>query len=181
MVIRKAILALVLVTAVPSTARAHDGPGDEFPSFFGPKAYTTSACWDPQCTFPATSPSWPNEDPFITVATLQLPPGRYLVFGKLSAWPDLPGWPRPTSHWGDLDCFVGVGGGAGDDYAAAEVGSQKTMAMTATVHLTAPGTVKLGCHVWGAWLTDWGEQIPATMHVWGVRLTAVRLGMLVEQ
>jgi hypothetical protein len=138
----------------------------------GPFLFSTGACWDTAgCPMTATSRDWPNSAPYTVFASLRLPPGTYVLQGKLSYWTRTP---VPNSTWGNNECFIGLADQSQGDWASAGViGQESVVGMIAPLHLTRGATVQIGCKLFGAYIDDTGEH-PVEVVVWGVRLIAER-------
>lgn len=173
---------LSLLTIAPSV-RAQSHPQND-PGRMGADVYATTACWTPNCFMTSTGFGWPNPVAYTDLATLTLPPGNYLLHGKLSAYTS------SRVNWGNLECFMGTEKDRpGDwwnftDYSSVGYnsdGQQHVVSMVLAVKLTAPRTMQLGCKLAGFYFDSQGQQVPIQLGVWGVRLIAERVGSAVLQ
>jgi hypothetical protein len=131
---------------------------------------------DAPCDFTATALSYPNDTAYTEIATLALPAGSYLVLGKLSAYS------RTSIIAGDLECVLGVAGGA-NDYSsiglAPLAGGEKMLGMTVPIAAVgASTTVRLGCRLYGT-QADGTSLIRAQL--WGAKIIAVRVASITQQ
>ncbi len=136
----------------------------------GPSLFSTNACMDAAgCPMTATSRDWPNPAPYTVFASINLPPGTYVLQGKLSYWTKTP---VPMNTWGNNECFIGLADQSQGDWASSGViGQESVVAMMTPLRLTRPATVQIGCKLFGAFFDGTAEQ-PVEVVVWGVRLIA---------
>jgi hypothetical protein len=131
---------------------------------------------DNPCTMTATSLRYPNADGYTTIASLGLPPGSWLLSGKLSAYA------VSDILYGDLQCVLGKEGGQEDFSSvglAPLLGGQKHLGLQVPFVTTDPTTtVRLGCKLFGA-RPDGTTLIDA--QVWGARILALQVASVVEQ
>jgi hypothetical protein len=109
----------------------------------------------------------------VTLASLSLPAGSYLLSGKLSTFALLGGY-------GSLECALGDPSDPENmDYsdARADVGAVLNMQMPVT--LTATTTVTLACDAYGAALDD--AAALTTIGVWGSKIMAVKVAAIDKQ
>jgi len=138
--------------------------------------WARSATCDTPCAMTATSLHIPNADPYTTIASLSLPPGSWLLFGKLTAYA------TTELQFGDLQCVLGESGGQEDFSSiglAPRLGGQKHLGMQVPLVTTAPSTtVRLGCKLFGA-RPDGVTLIGAEL--WGAKILALQAASVVEQ
>jgi hypothetical protein len=181
----RALIVMSLLT-IGSSARAQN----QNDQGAGTSVYATTACWVPNCYMTATGLGYPNPVPYETFAKLTLPPGNYLIHGKLSAYTNSP------VIWGNLECYMGLDAYGVTvpadwwnftDYSSVAYSSgyssdQKVVSMVLTVKLTAPSTtVGIGCKLAGWYYDSQGNQASFQVGVWGVRLIAERIGSVVQR
>lgn len=150
----------------------------------GADVFATTACWSPNCFMTSTSFGYPNPAAYTDFATLTLPPGHYLLHGKLSAYTNSP------ISWANLECYMGTEKDRPadwwnfTDYASVSYnaeGQQHVASMVLPIHLTAPRTILgIGCKLAGFNYAP-GYQAPVQLGVWGVRLVAERVGSTVQR
>lgn len=180
MLTKRALVVLAALSFAPGTI------ADDVDASGGARVFSTRGCYgggENDCRVLASSvfyPGFPNPNPYITFATLTLPPGSYLVHGKLSYWVATPTW-VPT--WGNGECFTGLLNETDGDWASAGIkGDQYVLNMIAPMKLTARTTLKIACRVWGGYVPqEGGDPLPAEVSVWNVRLVAERVGAIVER
>ena len=131
---------------------------------------------DSPCTMTATSLTYPNPTAHTAMATLTLPAGSYLVSGKLSTYA------YSQIELGDLECVLGVEGGA-EDYSsvglAPLLGGEKVLGMEIPVVTTgASTTVRLACRLYG---TNTDGTTPIVARVWGAKIIALQVASVTEQ
>jgi len=105
--------------------------------------------------------------PFIPMARIVVPSGHYLVTGKVSFYPTGP------VAWGFIECKLSQPG-VQDWIDIASVGFPPGSAFSvlAGVSLKTPGTLELGCRVFGATF----EGTPITNFiVWGANIAAMEV------
>jgi hypothetical protein len=135
-----------------------------------------SATCDTPCDFTASSLSYPNDGPYTEIASLTLPAGPYLVLGKLSTYA------RTSIIAGDLECVLGIAGGA-NDYSSVGLapvdGGEKMLSMMTPVAAVGAGTtVRLGCKLYGT-QADGSSLIRA--RIWGAKIIAIRVASVTQQ
>jgi hypothetical protein len=172
-------------------ADGQDSQGDDLAAFFGAKVYFSWGChgggYDHDCHVTSTAESWPWPEPpvYTELATLDLPAGNYLLFGKLSTYPDAPG-NYPAIYWGGLECFAGLADRSQGDWTTTGFSEDQNVQVNmAPVMLTARhNKVILGCRLQGMWYWEWEgyeSRQQVKVGIWGARLMAVRVGSVVEQ
>jgi hypothetical protein len=177
-------MTLALIAVAPALAEAQtaggliagspakDYRGDDLPQVY----WQISATYGTEKEVTATAPYWQPDPPHeIAVASLNLPPGNYLVSAKLSEWN--PG----DAAWGDLECVLGNPADPGHaDYSSVGLGGAEKV-LTLQIPVTATGrrtTIAFACHIYGV-KTD--GTTPATAFIWGAKIYAVRVGSIVQQ
>lgn len=178
---RAFVIASLLIAA--SSAHAQGSQHIEL-GRSGADVYATAACWTPNCFMTSTALGWPNPAPYTTLASLTLPPGHYLLHGKLSAYTN------SRLNWGNLECYMGTEEDRPSDwwnftdYASVAYngeGQQHVVSMVLAAKIHAPTTMRIGCKLAGYYYDVQGQQLPVQLGVWGVRLIAERVGSAVYQ
>jgi hypothetical protein len=184
------IAAMLLCIGSSASAQGlNDFGGAGLAGLIGPRIYSTKACWGGganDCSMTATSTGYPNPADYTTFATLTLPPGDYVVSGKLSYWVKTPTYVAPWGNltWGNLECFIGLPDKSDGDWSSAGIkGDQYVVSMMAPLKLTARSTtLHIGCKLWGGYVPEsGGDALPAEVSVWDVRLMAERVSAVVAQ
>lgn len=138
--------------------------------------YFKSTCVEPNCFFTADWPDWPDPNPYVPLATLELPAGNYLLTGKLTDYFQSP------VEYGALECFLGRPDTGAGDWATIAAPVGQVLTMMVPMRLVAWRTrIILGCRLFGLYYDDNGQQQPIKAGVWGVKLIAERVSSIAEQ
>ena len=179
------VLIVVGLLSIGSSVRAQNYQQDDQGRMgadqgrIGADVYATTACQIPNCFMNSTGLGYPNPVPYTDFATLTLPPGNYLLNGKLSAYTNSP------LNYGNLECYMGTLNDVPSDWwnftdyssvAYSSGGQQHVVSMVLAVKVTAPRTMHIGCKLAGFYYDSQNQQLSIQLGVWGVRLIAERVG-----
>ncbi len=168
--------------------------GDDLAGLLGAKVYSTWGCpgggthGELDCHVTSSAEAWPwpiPPPPYTVLATLELPAGNYLLFGKFSSYPEAPST-YPAVYWGGLECLVGLPDLSQGDWTTTGFSEDQNVVINMVpIRLTARSTkVMLGCRLNGMWYWEadgYDSRQPVQVGIWGAKLIAVRVGVVVEQ
>lgn len=138
-----------------------------------PRVYwAKSPTYDSDVTLTATATQWvANVDHPLAIGALTLPPGSYVLSGKI-------GYYKGTAVFGGLECVLGDPGGSGiAEYASHGAECNGTVNLQLPITLATTTTVTFACHLWAQ--NSAGGA--GTGHVWGGRIYAVSVASITQQ